>query len=97
MSATLSSARTRAALRTGARLSVDLLLLLAMLAVTLWLLGRMWSVVWPLVVGLLLTTLTWPPARLLRRHGWHPALAASTVTVVFLLAAAGVVALIAVP
>ncbi|MEU3694849.1 AI-2E family transporter [Streptomyces griseoviridis] len=97
MSATLSSARTRAALRTGARLSLDLLLLLVMLAVALWLLGRMWSVVWPLVVGLLLTTLTWPPARFLRRRGWHPALAATTVTVAFLLVAAGVVALIAVP
>src|SRR5919107_4888998 len=68
-----------------------------MLAVALWLLGRMWSVVWPLVVGLLLTTLTWPPARFLRRRGWPPALAASVVTVLFLLLAAGTVVLIAVP
>lgn len=68
-----------------------------MLAVTLWILGRMWSVVWPLVVGLLLTTLTWPPTRFLRRRGWKPALAASVVTVLFLLVAIGVVALIAVP
>ncbi|GAA4800374.1 AI-2E family transporter [Streptomyces ziwulingensis] len=97
MSATLSSARTRAALRTTARVSVDLLLILALLAVSLWLLGRMWSVVWPLVVGLLLTTLTWPLARFLRRRGWPAALAASLVTVVFLLVAAGIVALIAVP
>jgi predicted PurR-regulated permease PerM len=74
-----------------------LLLVFAMSAVALWLLGRMWSVVWPLVVGLLLTTLTWPAARLLRRRGWPPALAASVVTVLFLLVAAGVVALIAVP
>jgi predicted PurR-regulated permease PerM len=68
-----------------------------MLAVSLWVLGRMWSVVWPLVIGLLLTTLTWPPTRFLLRRGWKPALAASTVTVLFLLVAAGVVALIAVP
>ncbi|MFG3103559.1 AI-2E family transporter [Streptomyces sp. NPDC048182] len=97
MSATLDSARTRGALRTTARVSLDTLLVLAMAAVTLWLLGRMWSVVWPLVLGLLLTTLTWPAARFLRRRGWPPALAASVVTVGFLLVAAGIVALIAVP
>ncbi|GCB46419.1 AI-2E family transporter [Streptomyces sp. NL15-2K] len=97
MTATLSSTKARAALRTSARVSAELLLILVMLAVTLWLLGRMWSVVWPLIIGLLLTTLTWPLARFLRRHGWKPALAASAVTVLFLLVAAGVVALIAVP
>ncbi|MGA6226457.1 AI-2E family transporter, partial [Streptomyces umbrinus] len=93
----MSSTKARAALRTSARFSAELLLIFAMLAVTLWLLGRMWSVVWPLVVGLLLTTLTWPLARFLRRHGWKPALAASAVTVLSLLVAGGVVALIAVP
>ncbi|MFD0110184.1 AI-2E family transporter, partial [Streptomyces sp. NPDC127164] len=97
MSPRLSSARTRAAMRTTARVSAELLLILAMLAVALWLLGRMWPVVWPLIVGLLLTTLTWPAARFLRRHGWPPALAASVVTVGFLLVVTGVVALIAVP
>jgi predicted PurR-regulated permease PerM len=97
MPATLSSARTRAALRTTARVSAESLLVLAMLAVTLWILGRMWSVVWPLIIGLLLTTLTWPPARFLRRHKWPPALAASAVTVLFLLVIGGIVTLIAVP
>jgi predicted PurR-regulated permease PerM len=77
--------------------SAEFLLVFAATAVALWLLGRMWSVVWPLVVGLLLTTLTWPAARFLRRRGWPPAAAASVVTVMFLLLAAGVVALIAVP
>ncbi|CAM5491511.1 hypothetical protein SALBM311S_11380 [Streptomyces alboniger] len=65
MTAPLSSTRVRAALRTSARASVELLLIFLMLTVALWLLGRMWSVVWPLVVGLLLTTLTWPPTRVL--------------------------------
>ncbi|GHB61535.1 AI-2E family transporter [Streptomyces viridiviolaceus] len=97
MSPTLSPARTRAALRTTARVSAESLLVLAMLAVALWILGRMWSIVWPLIVGLLLTTLTWPVTRFLRRHGWRPALAASTVTVLFLLVATGIAALIAVP
>ncbi|GGQ10698.1 AI-2E family transporter [Streptomyces mutabilis] len=84
-------------MRTTARVSAELLLILAMLAVALWVLGRMWPIVWPLIVGLLLTTLTWPAARFLRRHGWRPALAAAVVTVAFLLAVTGIVALIAVP
>ncbi len=80
MSAQLSSTRTRAALRASARVSIDVLLILVMLAVALWALGRMWSVVWPLVVALFLTTLTWPLTRTLRRWGWRPAPAASVVT-----------------
>jgi predicted PurR-regulated permease PerM len=97
MPATLSSTKTRAALHTSARISLQLLLILLMTGVALWLLGLMWSVVWPLVVALLLTTLTWPLARFLRRRGWPPALAASVVTLLFLLVAAGTVVLIAVP
>ncbi|MFF8844311.1 AI-2E family transporter [Streptomyces sp. NPDC015127] len=97
MSATLSSTKTAAALRTAARTSAHSLLVLLLTAVILWGVGRMWSVVWPLVVGLFLTTLTWPLTRFLRRHGWHPALAAAVVTVLFLLVVTGIVALIAVP
>ncbi|MGW0790536.1 AI-2E family transporter [Streptomyces sp. NPDC002911] len=97
MSVTLSSTKTRAALRVSARVSGELLLVLVMTAVAVWVLGRMWPVVWPLIVGLLLTTLTWPVTRFLRRRGLPPALAASVVTVLFLLVAGGVVALIAVP
>lgn len=97
MPATLSSTKTRAALRTSARVSLHMLLVLLLAAAALWLLGRMWPVVWPLVVALLLTTLTWPPVRFLRRHGWKPALAASTVTVLFLLIGAGTMVVIAVP
>ncbi|MEV8319337.1 AI-2E family transporter [Streptomyces sp. NPDC059900] len=97
MPATLSSAKTAAALRTSARISLEVLLVLVAAAAALWILGRMWSVLWPLVVALLLTTLAWPPARFLRRRGWPPALAASVVTVLFLLVVAGIAALIAVP
>jgi predicted PurR-regulated permease PerM len=93
----LSSAKTQAALRTSARFSWQMLLILAMTWVVLWILGRMWSVIWPLVIALLITTLTWPIARFLRRRGWPPALAASVVTVLFLLIAAGTIVLIAVP
>ncbi|MGG8409030.1 AI-2E family transporter [Streptomyces sp. 12297] len=97
MSVTLSSTRAAAALRTSARVCAELLMVLVMAAVTLWILGRMWSVVWPLIVALLLTTLTWPLTAFLRRRGWRPALAAAVVTVLFLLVGAGTVALIAVP
>src|SRR5689334_5096695 len=97
MSDPLSPGRTRAALRTSARISLDMLLVLLAAGVTLWLLGKAWSVLWPLVIALLLTTLTWPPTRFLRRRGWRPAVAASVVTAAALLVAAGVVALISVP
>ncbi|WP_436757626.1 AI-2E family transporter [Streptosporangium sp. V21-05] len=97
MPATLNASKTRTALRTSARISLEMLLVVLMIAVVLWILGQMWSVIWPLVIALLLTTLTWPVTRFLRRHGWHPTLAASVVTVLFLLIAAGTVVLIAVP
>lgn len=72
MSSPLSSTKTAAALRTSARVSAEVLLILVAAAVALWVLGRMWSVVWPLIVGLFLTTLTWPLARFLRRIGGGP-------------------------
>ncbi|MGS2648932.1 AI-2E family transporter, partial [Streptosporangium sp. G12] len=97
MSAPLNVTKTRAALRTSARISVQMLLVVLMAAVILWTLGQMWSIIWPLVIALLLTTLTWPITRFLRRHGWHPTLAASAVTALFLLIAAGTLVLIAVP
>lgn len=97
MSVRLSPTKSAAALRTTARVSAESLLVLLAAGVALWIVGRMWSVVWPLVVALFLTTLTWPPARFLRRRGWPPALAAAVVTVAFLLLVAGVLALIAVP
>lgn len=97
MRARLNATRTRAALRTSSRISVEVLLVLVLTGVVLWLLGRTWSIVWPLVIALLITTLTWPVARFLRDRGWRPALAASLVTLLFLLFAAGIVALIAVP
>ncbi|GAA2502428.1 AI-2E family transporter [Winogradskya humida] len=97
MAGSLNPVKTRTALRTSARISLETLLVLLMTGVVLWILGQMWSVIWPLVVALLLTTLTWPPVRWLRKHGWKPALAAALVTVLFLLVLAGTVVLIAVP
>nr|WP_221374575.1 AI-2E family transporter [Actinoplanes polyasparticus] len=98
MPAKLNPDKARSALRTSAVLSAQTLLVLAMAYVVLWLLGRAWSVIWPVVVALLLTTLTWPVARFLRyRWNWKPALAAAFVTVLFLAVMAGIVVVIAVP
>ncbi|AEV82972.1 membrane protein [Actinoplanes sp. SE50] len=97
MASTLSTSKTRAAMRDAARVSAQTLLILLLLYVFLELLGMAWSVLWPLVVALLLTTLTWPPVRWLRGRGWPPALAASLVTILFLALVAGIVVLIAVP
>ncbi|MEU4561519.1 AI-2E family transporter [Actinoplanes sp. NPDC023936] len=97
MGPTLSARKSRHALRTSAFISLQLLVVLLMAWVVLRLLGDAWSIIWPLVVALLLTTLTWPPVRFLRRHKWPPALAASLVTVVFLLVAAGTLVGIIVP
>ncbi|WP_221326775.1 AI-2E family transporter [Actinoplanes sp. L3-i22] len=97
MPPTLSAGKTRDALRNAARVSWQSLLILLLTYVVLELLGMAWSVIWPLVVALLLTTLTWPPVRYLRRKGWPPALAASLVTILFLALIAGIVVLIVVP
>ncbi|WP_229074170.1 AI-2E family transporter [Actinoplanes sp. DH11] len=97
MGPTLSVRRSRRALRTSAMISVQLLVVLLLTYVALRLLGNAWSIIWPLVVALLLTTLTWPPVRFLRRHNWPPALAASLVTLLFLVVAIGTLVGIIVP
>jgi predicted PurR-regulated permease PerM len=85
----LNSRKTRTALRTSASVSLQLLLVLLAGWVAWRMLGGAWSVIWPVVIALLLTTLTWPPVRFLRRHSWPPALAAGLVTLLFLVVAIG--------
>jgi predicted PurR-regulated permease PerM len=85
----LNSRKTRSALRTSASISLQLLLVLLAGWVAWRMLGGAWSVIWPVVIALLLTTLTWPPVRFLRRHKWPPALAAGLVTLLFLVVAIG--------
>jgi len=93
----MSAARAGSALRTAAWTAAQLLVVLLAAWVGLRLLGSAWSVVWPLLIALLLTTLTEPPVRFLRRHGWPSTLAAALVTVLALLLVIGALVLIVVP
>ncbi len=87
--------RARAASRTLAIASGQLLLIAAALVVVGWVLGKLWVVLLPIILGLLFATVLWPPTRFLRRHGWPPALAAAVVLLLFLGLIGGIIALIA--
>jgi predicted PurR-regulated permease PerM len=88
-------ARMQAASRVLATASAQFLLITAAVVVLGYVLGRLWVILLPIVLGLLIATVLWPPTRFLRRHGWPPALAASVVVVVFLAAFGGLIAAIA--
>jgi len=85
----------RSAASTLAIASAQLLLIVAAIVVLFYVLGRLWSIILPIVLGLLITTVLWPPTRYLRNHRWPPALAASVVLLGFLALLVGIVALIA--
>jgi predicted PurR-regulated permease PerM len=87
--------RMRSATRVLAIASAQLLLIVAAVVVIGWVLGRLWVVILPIVLGLLIATVLWPPTRFLRNHRWPPALAASLVLLGFLAVLAGIVAVIA--
>ncbi|MCW2616179.1 MAG: perM [Frankiales bacterium] len=75
-----------------ATLSLRFLLVISALVVLGWLAGKLWVVLLPVLLALLLTTVLWPPVRFLRRHGVPPAAAAALVLVLALLLLIGVVA-----
>ena len=68
-----------------ATLSLRFLLVCAALVVLWYIAGQLWVVLLPILLGLLLATVLWPPVRFLRRKGAPPALAASTVLLLSLL------------
>ncbi|SDX82780.1 Predicted PurR-regulated permease PerM [Modestobacter sp. DSM 44400] len=81
--------------RRVATASGQLLLIVAALIVVGYVLGKLWVVLLPVVLGLLFTTVLWPPTRFLRKHGWPAALASIVVLLVFLGALGGIIAVIA--
>jgi predicted PurR-regulated permease PerM len=87
--------RLQAALRRLAVFSAQLLLITGAVVVIGYVLGKLWVVLLPVVLGLLIATVLWPPTRFLRRHRWPPALAASTILLTFLAAFIGIIAAIA--
>jgi predicted PurR-regulated permease PerM len=87
--------RAMAAIRTLAIASAQLLLISAAIVVIAWVLGRLWVILLPIVLGMLFATVLWPPTRFLRRHRWPPALAAVVVLLAFLGFIGGLIAVIA--
>ena len=87
--------RAMSAFSTLAIGSAQLLLVSAAAVVVAWVVGRLWVVLLPVILGLLFATVLWPPTRFLRRHRWPPALAAAVVLLLFLGLVAGLVAFIA--
>jgi predicted PurR-regulated permease PerM len=87
--------KVRRAGRALAIASAELLLIAAALWLLFYVLGRLWSILLPVVLGLLIATVLWPATRFLRRHRWPPALAATTVLLAFILGLAAIIAAIA--
>jgi predicted PurR-regulated permease PerM len=75
--------------------SGQLLLIAGALYLLFWILGKLWSILLPVVLGLLIATVLWPATRFLRRHRWPAALAATTVLLAFILGFVGIIAAIA--
>ena len=74
-----------------ATLSLRFLLVCAALVVVWYIAGRLWVVLLPILLGLLLATVLWPPVAFLRRKGAPPALAAAVVLLLSLLLLVGVI------
>jgi len=89
--------RLERASRAVAGAAAQLLLIVGGVIVLGYVLGKLWVVLLPVVLGLLFSTVLWPPTRFLRNHGWPAALAAITVLLSFLAAFGGIIALIAPP
>jgi len=87
--------KMQAASRTLAIASAQFLLIAAAVVVLFYVLGKLWSILLPIVLGLLIATVLWPLTRFLRKHHWPPALAASVVLLGFIAAFVGIIAAIA--
>lgn len=61
------------------------------------LVGRLWGVVLPVLLALVVCTVLWPPVGWLRRHGWRPAPAVVVVVLAAVAVASGVLALVVPP
>lgn len=80
-----------------ARWSAGLIVIAAAAVVIGFVVGRLWVVVLPTLLALIVSTLVWPPARWLRSKGWPPAAAAITVVLIALAALGLIVGFITPP
>jgi predicted PurR-regulated permease PerM len=87
--------RLQRGIRSVAITSLELLVIVVALYVLGEIIGKLWVVILPVVIGLLVTTVLWPPTRFLRRHGWPPALAAAVVLLGAIAVFGGIIAIIA--
>jgi len=90
-------ARLQAAIRRTAIVTGRLLVIAAGVALTGYLLSKLWMILLPVILALLVTTVLWPPVRFLRRHGWPPLAATSLIVLAFLSVLAGVVLVVVPP
>lgn len=73
------------------RWTLRLLVIAAGLWLAAWLIGQLWSIVLPVLLALLLSTVLWPPVRFMRRK-LAPALAASVAVAALLVVVGGLAA-----
>jgi len=88
-------ARLRTASRVLATTAAQFLLIVAAVVVLGYVLGKLWVILLPVVLGLLIATVLWPPTRFLRSHHVPAALAAAIVLLTFLAIFGGLIAAIA--
>ncbi|MEN3270179.1 AI-2E family transporter [Pseudonocardia sp.] len=79
----------------AARWSLRLLLVAAGAWLVWTVIGLLWSVVFPVIMAVIVSTVLWPPTAWLRRHRFPPALASATVLLAGMVVLAGLIALIA--
>ena len=77
-----------AGLRSSALVGLQIILVVATLWVVMWLLAKLWVILLPILLAIIVCTILWPPVRWMRNHGVPPAAA----SVVMMLVAVGVFA-----
>ena len=83
--------------RSAAAWSARLLIIGVALAAGLWLVGKIWVIVFPVLLALLFSSVLWPLVTWARRRGWPSALAASVALLGLLGLIAGVLTLVVRP
>lgn len=66
----------RIGLRSTAMVCLQAIIVLAFLWVLMWILGKFWVIVLPVLLAIIVATVLWPPVRFMRKLGLPPALAA---------------------